>query len=59
MSGPDQTNWMLSLIRAIVSAARIIGYYIMYQWREKDLGPVAQSIVSLTSSLVVKILTFS
>ena len=41
----------------LLSTNKIIGHYIMYQWRANIQGPVVQSIISLTSSLVVRILT--
>ena len=57
--GSDQSAYLHCPIRIITDSQYIVQYPRILKASDKDLnqGPVVQSIISLTSSLVVKMLT--
>ena len=55
--GPDQTRHWRNLIRAFTVLSQNHCILKSISMKSKGLGPVVQSVISLTSSLVVKMLT--
>ena len=55
--GTDQPAHLGSLLRAFVVGCQNHWILLNVSMESKGLGPVVQSIVSLTSSLVIKMLT--